>query len=73
MVACIDAQNWEDIVLKSLSHLVGNEKMLNVQSDDPAHIVVSLRTLIDFSIQLITSAKNEPVDKLKRENSRGTF
>lgn len=73
MIARIVTQNWEDIVVKSLSHLVGNEIVLNVQNDDPAHMIASLRTLIDCSIQLITSAKDEPVDKLKRENSRGTF
>lgn len=64
-------QNWENNVLQSLSHLVGNEIMLNVQNDDPAHIVMSLRTLIDHVIQQITSVKDESPDKLNRDNSRG--
>ncbi|KAF0758640.1 protein PTHB1 isoform X2 [Aphis craccivora] len=66
-----DNQNWEDIVLKSLTYLVGNKITLNVQSDDPAHAVMSLRTLIDYVIQHITSIKDELPVKLKKETTRG--
>lgn len=45
--------------------------MLNVQNDDPAHLVMSLRTLIDHVIQKVTSAKEEMPNKQKKENSRG--
>ncbi|VVC39185.1 Hypothetical protein CINCED_3A000815 [Cinara cedri] len=67
-----DNQNWEDIVLQSLSYMVGNEVVLNVQNDDPAHLVMSLRTLIDNVIQRVTTTgKDELPVKLTRENSRG--
>lgn len=64
-------QNWEDIVSQSLSYLVGNEITLNIQNDNPVHLIMRLRTLIDFAIQLITTVKDELPDKCKRENSRG--
>ncbi|XP_060837065.1 protein PTHB1 isoform X2 [Rhopalosiphum padi] len=66
-----DNQNWEDIVLHSLSYLVGNKITLNVQSDDPAQVVMSLRSLIDYVIKHITSIKDELPVKLKKENTRG--
>uniref|UniRef100_A0A2S2NZN7 Protein PTHB1 n=1 Tax=Schizaphis graminum TaxID=13262 RepID=A0A2S2NZN7_SCHGA len=66
-----DNQNWEDIVLHSLSYLVGNKITLNVQSDDPAQVVISLRALIDYVIKHITSIKDELPVKLKKENTRG--
>lgn len=66
-------QNWEDMVLQSLSYLVGNEIMLSVQNDEPAHLVMSLKTLIDFEIKRITSVLDEVPNKLKKENSRGTL
>lgn len=65
-------QNWED-VSHSLSYLADNEITLNVQNDNPAHLMMRLRTQMDFVIQLITSAKEELPDKLKKENSRGKF
>ncbi|KAL4148088.1 hypothetical protein QTP88_002392 [Uroleucon formosanum] len=66
-----DYQNWEDIVLQSLSYLVGNKIKLNVQSNDPAHLVMGLRTLIDYVIQHITSVKDELQVKPKKQNTRG--
>lgn len=45
--------------------------MLNVHNDDPAHLVMNLRTLIDHVIQKVTSAKEEMPSKQKKENSRG--
>jgi len=46
--------------------------MLSVQNDDPAHLVTSLKTLIDCAIQrVLTSATDELPDNLQRENSRG--
>ncbi|KAL5232883.1 hypothetical protein ACI65C_000293 [Semiaphis heraclei] len=66
-----DNQNWEVIVLQSLSYLVGDKITLNVQKDDPAHIVMSLRTLIDYVIQHMTSVKDELQVKSKKENTRG--
>lgn len=66
-------QNWENVILQSLTHLVGDRVTLNVHNDDPAHLVMSLRTLIDFEIQLITSADGELPEKLKRDNSKGAF
>lgn len=70
---CFLEQNWEEIVLQSLSYLVGDEIMLNVQNDEPGHLVMSLRTLIDFRIKSITCGKDEVPDKLVKENSRGTL
>jgi len=46
--------------------------MLNVENDDPAHLIMRLRTLIDCAIKNITSINDEFPDKLNRENSRGT-
>ncbi|CAI6367804.1 unnamed protein product [Macrosiphum euphorbiae] len=66
-----DYQNWEDIVLQSLGYLVGNQIKLNVQSDDPAHVVMGLKTLIDYVIQHVTSVKDELQVKPKKDNTRG--
>lgn len=70
---CLLLQNWENIVLQSLNYLVGNEIMFKVQNDDPAHLVMNLRTLIDHVIQNITSVKDNLPEQLKRDNSRGLF
>lgn len=51
--------------------MAGDEIVLNVDNDDPVHLVMSLRTLIDHVIQNITSGENEFSNKLKKENSRG--
>lgn len=66
-------QNWEDIVLQSLSYLIGDEITLNVQNDEPAHLVMSLKTLIDYEIKRITTVNDEVSNTLKKENSRGTL
>jgi hypothetical protein len=66
-------QNWEDIVLQSLSYLIGNKITLNVHNDEPAHLIMSLKTLIDFEIKRITTVNDEVPNKLKIENSRGTL
>lgn len=67
-------QDWENIVLKSLSYLIGNKTTLRVQNDDPAHLVMSLKTQIDYVIQrVMTPAKDELTNNLQRVNSRGTL
>lgn len=70
---CLPLQNWEDIVLQSLTYLVGNEIMLKVENDDPAHLVMNIRTLIDHVIKNITTVKDDLPEQLKRDNSRGLF
>lgn len=66
-------QKWKDIVLQSLSYLVADEVVLDVQNDDPAYVIMSLRTLIDNVIQRVTmTVKDElPGKSTTKENSRG--
>ncbi|XP_025410019.1 protein PTHB1 isoform X2 [Sipha flava] len=71
VVYSTENQNWEDIVLQSLSYLIGNKITLNVHNDVPAHLIMSLKTLIDFEIKRITTVNDEVPNKLKIENSRG--